>query len=288
MLRLSHVCKSYSDGTKALDQVTLQLPAGMVGLLGPNGAGKSSLMRTIACLQLPDSGTLHFNGLDLLENPASIRYQLGYLPQSFGVYPNMTCRSLLEHIAILKGLKQSDRKTQIDNLLSLTNLHNDANKKVIHFSGGMRQRFGIAQALLGNPKLIIMDEPTAGLDPEERTSLNNLLVSISQDRLIILSTHIVEDVENLCRYVAIIDKGRLIQNGHVTELIEPLSKKIWQVASIPSHISENHRLSKSFRFGQKAYRIYSKDRPCDDALPVLANLHDAYFFALNNPKAITC
>ncbi len=253
----------------------------MVGLLGPNGAGKSTLMRTLACLQNADSGHINFNGLDVISQPDALRSQLGYLPQYFGVYPNMSCRALLEHIAVLKGIDGNARKNQINSLLELTNLTQFANKKVVNFSGGMKQRFGVAQALLGNPKLIIMDEPTAGLDPVERESLNNLLVSISQNRLILLSTHIVEDVENLCHYVAIIDQGTLIQSGDVKELLVPLEGKIWQLESLPTGIPNQHVLSKSHRYGRASFRVYADTAPAQNAINSPATLQDKYFFALN-------
>ncbi|NMP03777.1 ABC transporter ATP-binding protein [Pseudoalteromonas arctica] len=281
MLTLKNINKKYADGTQALNDVTITLPAGMVGLLGPNGAGKSTLMRTLACLQNADSGHINFNGLDVISQPDALRSLLGYLPQYFGVYPNMSCRALLEHIAVLKGIDGNACKNQINSLLELTNLTQFANKKVVNFSGGMKQRFGVAQALLGNPKLIIMDEPTAGLDPVERESLNNLLVSISQNRLVLLSTHIVEDVENLCHYVAIIDQGALIQSGDVKELLVPLEGKIWQLESLPTGIPNQHVLSKSHRYGRASFRVYADTAPAQNAINSPATLQDKYFFALN-------
>lgn len=281
MLTLTNVNKTYADGTQALNNISLTLPSGMVGLLGPNGAGKSSLMRTLACLQTPDSGTMYFDGLDLLRHPEDLRQQLGYLPQYFGVYPNMSCRALLEHIAVLKGLGKAERSAQINSLLALTNLSQFAHKKVHDFSGGMRQRFGIAQALLGDPKLIIMDEPTAGLDPMERESLNHLLVSISKDKLILLSTHIVEDVENLCHHVAMINHGRLIECGDVQSLILPLKNRVWHLSSVPQDIPTHHILSKNYRFGQSAFRVFSEHQPAVDANLVAASLQDKYFLELN-------
>ena len=286
MLTMTNINKTYPDGTCALNDVSLTLPTGMVGLLGPNGAGKSSLMRTLACLQAPDSGSIIFDGRDILAHPNELRAQLGYLPQYFGVYPNMSCRALLVHIAILKGLHKADYQTQIERLLALTNLTQVANKKVVNFSGGMRQRFGIAQALLGDPKLIIMDEPTAGLDPMERESLNNLLVDISKRRLVLLSTHIVEDVENLCHHVAIINKGRVIESGDVQTLLAPLHNKVWRTDVSPEGVSASHVLSKSYRYGQSAYRIYSDEQPSLDALFVPPTLQDKYFFELNKQGAL--
>ena len=286
MLTMTNINKTYPDGTCALNNISLNLPTGMVGLLGPNGAGKSSLMRTLACLQAPDSGSITFDDCNILQHPDALRAQLGYLPQHFGVYPNMSCQALLVHIAILKGLHKADYQPQIERLLALTNLTRVANKKVVNFSGGMRQRFCIAQALLGNPKLIIMDEPTAGLDPMERESLNNLLVDISKRRLVLLSTHIVEDVENLCHHVAIINKGCVIERGDVQTLLAPLHNKIWRTDVNPDRVSPSHILSKSYRYGQSAYRIYGDKQPNTDAVLVPATLQDKYFFELNKQGAL--
>lgn len=280
MLTISNLSVTYGDRTRALQDINLQLPAGMVGLLGPNGAGKSTLMRVLATLQQPDTGQIVFSGLDTLENPHSLRQQLGYLPQHFGVYPHMSCLALLQHIAALKGIHDTaEQKLQIDALLELTNLTAVAKKHVSSFSGGMRQRFGIAQALLGNPKLLIMDEPTAGLDPTERERLHALLVSISQYKLILLSTHIVEDIENLCPFVALINQGEIIDSGAVQNLIAPLQGKVWQSAVQPN--DSTITLSASYRFGLPVYRLLSDERPCADAVLVNATLQDRYFFELN-------
>ena len=279
MLSISQLSLTYPDGTQALRDIDLQLPAGMVGLLGPNGAGKSTLMRALACLQRPDSGSIWFNDIDILKNPMGLRQQLGYLPQYFGVYPHMSCRALLTHMAILKGLhSKTSQKQQIESLLELTNLTAVANKAVSTFSGGMRQRFGIAQALLGDPKLLIMDEPTAGLDPAERERLHGLLVNISQDKLILLSTHIVEDIENLCPYVALISEGQIVESGAVQQLLLPLQHKVWQSPVQPT--TPCLLLSKGYRFGQPLYRLFAEQRPCTDAKLVEANLQDRYFLEL--------
>lgn len=288
MLTLTNISKTYSDGTKALNNISLALPQGMVGLLGPNGAGKTSLMRTIACLQQPDSGHAEFAGVNIFAQPHTIRSQLGYLPQYFGVYPNMSCRALLSHIATLKGLDENRKKQQIAQLLSLTHLTAFAEKKVAQFSGGMRQRFGIAQALLGDPRLIVMDEPTAGLDPMERESLNNLLVEISQDRLVLLSTHIVEDVENLCHHVAIINQGALIESGDIKQLLDPLNNKIWQLTKLPNSIPKTHVLSKSYRYGKSAYRVYADQAPCANAQLTQTRLQDKYSLELNKQGVPAC
>jgi len=280
MLTIKNINKKYADGTHALKNVSLQLPTGMIGLLGPNGAGKSSLMRTLACLQSPDDGQIVFDGIDLQQNPDELRKVLGYLPQYFGVYPHMTCQALLEHMAILKGVKKTVRSEQITKLLALTNLSDVAHKKVSTFSGGMRQRFGIAQALLGDPQIIIMDEPTSGLDPVERERLHNLLVVISKEKLVILSTHIVEDIENLCHHVALMIKGEVIDNANVKTLIAPLEGCIWQTHIEPKPEKEIKVLSKSYRFGEPSFRLYSKTKPTQDATLLEATLQDRYFFEL--------
>ncbi|MDP4944246.1 ABC transporter ATP-binding protein [Alishewanella sp. SMS8] len=279
MLSINQLCVTYADGTQALREINLQLPKGMVGLLGPNGAGKSTLMRTLACLQKPDKGQIHFGNIDTLKQPMALRSQLGYLPQHFGVYPHMSCYELLLHIAILKGINnKAQQQQQIDTLLELTNLSSVANKNVATFSGGMRQRFGIAQALLGNPQLLIMDEPTAGLDPAERERLHGLLVNISKDKLILLSTHIVEDIENLCPFVALINNGQIVESGQVQSLIAPLQGQIWQSSVRPTDSSK--MISESYRFGLPVYRLLSEQQPCNEAIPVVASLQDRYFFEL--------
>lgn len=279
MLTINQLSVTYADGTRALQDINLQLPAGMVGLLGPNGAGKSTLMRTLATLQTPDSGQIHFADLDVLQQPDSLRQQLGYLPQYFGVYPHMSCIALLQHMAVLKGIhNKAEQQQQIDSLLQLTNLSAVAKKQVASFSGGMRQRFGIAQALLGNPRLLIMDEPTAGLDPAERERLHALLVTLSQQKLILLSTHIVEDIENLCPFVALINQGQIVQSGPVSSLLAPLQGRIWQSPLRPEDSSI--LLSESYRFGAPTYRLLSQQQPCAAAEPVAATLQDRYFFEL--------
>ncbi len=227
-LSISNLNLIYKNGFQAIKAISLEIENGMFGLLGPNGAGKSSLMKTIVALHKPTSGTIIFNGIDISENPDYIKQNLGFLPQDFGVYPKLSAFDLLQHIAILKGItNSSDRKTQILSLLEKVNLSDFKNKEVHTFSGGMRQRFGVAQALLGNPKIIIVDEPTAGLDPEERNRFNSLLNEISNDVIVILSTHLVEDVRNLCSEVAIINKGNLLRQGNPNGLIAELENKIW-------------------------------------------------------------
>ena len=288
MLQLRNVTKQYADGTLALNDITLSFQPGMVGLLGPNGAGKSSLMRTIAGLQRPDSGEVFFNHINVLSHPQQLRTQLGYLPQSFGVYPNMSCQALLEHIAVYKGLSKRQRQHQIRDLLAITHLTEHAKRRVSQFSGGMRQRFGIAQALLGDPKLIIMDEPTAGLDPAERQSLNKLLVEISQQRLLLLSTHIVEDIESLCQQVAIIHQGSLVNRGSVTELIQPIDHQVWQSQVLPKGVKPQQILSQTFQHGLPYYRIFSPSCPHPQARQIQASLQDAYFHTINTQGAPAC
>jgi ABC-2 type transport system ATP-binding protein len=284
MLTIRQLSLTYADGTQALQNINLQLPSGMVGLLGPNGAGKSTLMRTLACLQIPNAGDIQLGEIDILKNPMALRECLGYLPQYFGVYPHMSCYALLQHIAVLKGINQkNEQKQQIETLLEITNLSAVAHKNVATFSGGMRQRFGIAQALLGNPSLLIMDEPTAGLDPAERERLHALLVNISKDKLILLSTHIVEDIENLCPYVALIAQGKIVESGAVQHLLLPLQGKVWQSQIRPA--TPCLILSESYRFGQAVYRLFSEQKPCADAILVDANLQDRYFFELSQKVA---
>ena len=280
MLQINTLSKTYADGTKALNNISMTLPSGMVGLLGPNGAGKSSLMRTIATIQQPDSGSITAFDTNVLAQPNSLRQMLGYLPQEFGSYPNMSCLALLRYFATLKGLDKQSQAKQIPELLALTNLSHVAKKNVSDFSGGMRRRFGIAQALLGDPKILILDEPTAGLDPREQDRFHELLVSISQNKLILLSTHIVEDIENLCHHVALMFKGSLIENNSVAKLIEPLNNKVWQVPANAKLPSDAIVLSKTFKFGVASLRVYSSIKPCDEAVPVQAKLQDRYFFEL--------
>jgi len=228
-LKIQQLTKSYQNGVKALDEVTLNIANGMFGLLGPNGAGKSSLMRTLATLQLPDAGQVYFDGNDVLQNPQEMRNKLGYLPQDFGVYPKISALDLLNHLAVLKGLQnKNERKEQVTSLLQQTNLFEVRKRSVSTFSGGMRQRFGIAQALLGNPQLIIVDEPTAGLDPQERNRFHDLLSEIGAARVVILSTHIVEDVNDLCSEMAVMANGKLILQGKPSDITQKLDGKIWR------------------------------------------------------------
>jgi ABC-2 type transport system ATP-binding protein len=282
MLQIQHLTKTYADGTAALRGLNLSAGRGIFGLLGPNGAGKSTLLRTIATLQQPDSGSIRFADVDVLKDPQQLRRQLGYLPQEFGVYPYMSCRALLEHMAVLKGLTDKpSRQQQIEALLAQTNLTAVADKAVAHFSGGMRQRFGIAQALLGDPKLLILDEPSAGLDPEERQQLHNLLAEISRDRLVLLSSHIVDDIEQLCRQVAIMLRGQIVLQGDTTALVAPLQDQIWvyqgELASLPP---QTQLLQRSYLRGVPQQRFYAPYCPGEGFSAVTASLQDRYFLTL--------
>src|SRR5215475_13840070 len=228
-IEIQNLSKTYKNGVKALDNVTLTIPCGMYGLLGPNGAGKSTLMRTLATLQEPDSGSARLGDIDMLKQKDEVRKRLGYLPQEFGVYPRISAQDMLSHIALLKGITNSkERKEVVSAMLQRCNLHSDRKKALSGFSGGMRQRFGIAQALIGNPQLLIADEPTAGLDPGERNRFYNLLSEIGEQVVVILSTHIVEDVTDLCSKMAIIHNGRVLYEGQPNMAVERLRGKTWQ------------------------------------------------------------
>ncbi|MDQ1096846.1 MULTISPECIES: ABC transporter ATP-binding protein [Chryseobacterium] len=234
-LKISHLTVTYNNGFHAVNDLSLDIGNGMFGLLGPNGAGKSSLMKTLAGLQKCSSGRMTLNGIDISENPDYIRQNLGFLPQDFGVYPKVSAQDLLNHIALLKGISnRSERSAQVESLLEKVNLTHFRNKEVRTFSGGMRQRFGIAQALLGNPRIVIVDEPTAGLDPGERNRFNTLLDEISKDVIIILSTHLVEDVRNLCSEMAVMNYGKILNAGKPDELIDALKDKIWMKSFGPN------------------------------------------------------
>ena len=285
MLTISNLSKTYDNGVKALHQVNLSIGKGMFGLLGPNGAGKSSLMRTIATLQDADEGAITFNGIDVLANPTTLRSQLGYLPQEFGVYPRISALDLLDHLAVLKGiLDKKERKEQVHALLAQVNLYPHRKKSVHTFSGGMKQRFGIAQALLGNPSLIIVDEPTAGLDPEERKRFLNLLSEIGESVVVLLSTHIVEDVADLCSRMAILARGCLALEGAPSQLMDHLLGKVWS-KRIPGNqqgeISENYRvISTHLSAGKMRVRVLADTCPDQGFEPVSPSLEDVYFSTL--------
>ncbi|MEY8760877.1 ABC transporter ATP-binding protein [Chryseobacterium tongliaoense] len=283
-LTINHLNLTYKNGFQAIKDISLEIGNGMFGLLGPNGAGKSSLMKTIVGLQKPSSGNIILNGTDVSKNPDYIRQKLGFLPQDFGVYPKVSAYDLLQHIAILKGIKDnSERKNQILNLLEKVNLSDFKNKEVHTFSGGMRQRFGVAQALLGNPKIIIVDEPTAGLDPEERNRFNSLLNDISKEVIVILSTHLVEDVRNLCSEMAIMNRGKLLKKGNPNELIAELENKIWS-KPIDKNDLEQYNLSYQIISQQLIERelyitTFSEEKPKDFS-PVNPLLEHVYFHTL--------
>lgn len=284
ILQIKNLSKTYANGVKALGNLSLEIGNGMFGLLGPNGAGKSTLMKTIAGLQPADSGEIVFNGQNILENPLFIKKQLGYLPQDFGVYPKLSAYQLLEHLAVLKGVVKSERKEQILSLLQKVNLYEQRNKEVHSYSGGMRQRFGIAQALLGNPQIIIVDEPTAGLDPEERNRFNNLLSEIGEQIIVILSTHLVEDVRSLCSQMAIINKGHLIASGVPSQFIKQLHGTIWSKTIAKNELqqyAENFNIiSSQLIAGSLNIHIQAATTPGENFKAITPGLEDVYFTQL--------
>lgn len=289
-LSIETLSKTYSNGVKALDGVNLEIKPGMFGLLGPNGAGKSSLMRTIATLQKPDSGRINFGDIDVLKNQLDLRKVLGYLPQEFGVYPNLSASDLLQYFAKLKGIKsKADRDAIINRVLEVTNLWDVRNKSVSGYSGGMKQRFGIAQLLLNDPKLIIVDEPTAGLDPAERHRFLNVLREIGTDHTVIFSTHIVDDVRELCHELAILNGGKILLRGTPKESIDQLDGKIWvriisrdqldEYTQKYNVISTNYNQDNTLNI-----RVYSDVRPDESFVNAQGQLEDVYFVALKNDQ----
>jgi ABC-2 type transport system ATP-binding protein len=290
MLNLEKVTHVYPNGTRALDDVTLSIPKGMYGLLGPNGAGKSTLMRAIATLQTPTSGTIRFDAIDVIAEPERLRRTLGYLPQDFGVYPRISAQDMLDHMAVLKGIaSKADRRATVETLLHQTNLWNVRRKALAGFSGGMRQRFGIAQALIGNPGLIIVDEPTAGLDPEERNRFLNLLAEIGESVVVILSTHIVEDVSDLCHRMAVLTDGRVQVEGSPQELIRATRGRIWMKVvdrAELAHVREQYEiLSTRLSAGRTAVHILSDRDPGNGFTAADAGLEDVYFSTLAATRA---
>jgi len=286
-LKISGLSKTYANGVRALDDVSLTIPTGMFGLLGPNGAGKSTLMRTIATLQEADSGSISFAGIDVLRQKDEVRRILGYLPQEFGVYPRISAETLLDHFAVLKGIyKAKERKEIVGALLRRTNLYDVRKQGLGTFSGGMRQRFGIAQALLGNPQLIIVDEPTAGLDPGERVRFHNLLSEIGENVVVILSTHIVEDVSDLCSNMAIISGGRVLMQGEPLESIRGLEGKIWRrviaKGELETFQQQHAVISTKLVAGRTVIHVFSEERPDASFEPVSTSLEDVYFSTLRN------
>jgi len=281
-LKIENLNKTYSNGVQALKNVSLEIPTGMFGLLGPNGAGKSSLMRTIATLQEADSGTITLGDLDVFKQKTELRKVLGYLPQEFGVYPKISAETMLNHIAELKGINNSkQRKETVSNLLEKVNLAHVKKKSLGTYSGGMKQRFGVAQALIGNPKLIIVDEPTAGLDPAERNRFYNLLSEIGENTIVILSTHIVEDVTNLCSNMAIICLGEVVAKGNPNDLIEEVKGKIWrkiiEKKDLAQYQSDYNLISTQLKAGKTQVHILNDTQPDSSFELVEADLEDVYF-----------
>ena len=289
MLIIENLTHVYGNGVRALDEVSLTIPRGMYGLLGPNGAGKSTLMRTIATLQAPTSGHIRFGDIDVLRNPEELRKTLGYLPQDFGVYPRVSAYDMLDHMAVLKGVAGAkERKETVENLLNQVNLWGVRKKAIAGFSGGMRQRFGIAQALIGDPRLIIVDEPTAGLDPEERNRFLNLLAEIGENVVVILSTHIVEDVSDLCPAMAIICDGRIVTEGAPAELVSKLKGRIWKKiidkTELEAAKAQYKVISTRLLAGRTVIHILSDDNPGNDFTPVEGGLEDVYFSTLSTTR----
>lgn len=289
-LLINNVSKTYPNGTQALKELSLHIKQGMFGLLGPNGAGKSTLMRTIASLQKPDTGSLHFNDIDILNDAMQLRFQLGYLPQSFGVYPRMSADRLLHYLARLKGIaSRKDRQRMIDYCLEVTNLTDVRRKHVSSYSGGMRQRFGIAQLLLNQPKLIIVDEPTAGLDPAERQRFLNILREISSQSVVIFSTHIVDDIKDLCNDMAILNHGQLLLHSSPATALENLSTKIWTTVidqqDLQLYQEQYEVLSSTFTADQQLrLHIHSEHPPEGTFKASEPTLEDVYFSVLKQPN----
>ena len=291
-LVLKNLTKTYKNGVKAIDNLSIEIGTGMFGLLGPNGAGKSSLMRTIATLQSPDSGTITFGDIDALEDNMSLRKVLGYLPQSFGVYPKMSAEELLDYFATLKGISNStERKAIVKEVLEITNLYDVRRKNVAGYSGGMKQRFGIAQLLLNNPKLIIVDEPTAGLDPAERHRFLNVLREVGSNCTVIFSTHIVEDVKELCNEMAILNGGKILKHSTPQEATRELENTIWTKIIEKDDLEENMKiynvLSRNFNPDNTLnIRVHSEIKPSDDFVASEPQLDDVYFFALKQDEPV--
>jgi ABC-type multidrug transport system ATPase subunit len=290
LLSIQDLSKTYKNGVKALDNVNLEIGTGMFGLLGPNGAGKSSLMRTIATLQKPDAGQIKFGEIDVLNDQLGLRKVLGYLPQEFGVYPNFSAEDLLDYFAQLKGISsKTDRKKLIQEVLEITNLWDVRKKSVSGYSGGMKQRFGIAQLLLNNPKLIIVDEPTAGLDPAERHRFLNVLREIGANHTVIFSTHIVDDVRELCHEIGILNGGNILFRGTPTEGEAALQGKIWmriiERADVDEFMKEHKVLSSNYNPDNTLnIRVFSESQPNETFVPATPNLEDVYFVALKKDE----
>ena len=285
MLEIANLSHTYANGTVALDDVSLSIPRGMFGLLGPNGAGKSTLMRTVATLQEPTAGSIKFDDIDVLAEPQRLRKTLGYLPQDFGVYPRVSAYAMLDQLAVMKGITgKGDRKAVVETLLNQTNLWAVRNKTLAGFSGGMRQRFGIAQALIGNPELVIVDEPTAGLDPEERNRFLNLLAAIGDHVVVILSTHIVDDVADLCPLMAVLANGRLQLQGKPADLIASTRGKVWKKAikhdDLADYQAKHEVISTRLFAGNTIIHVLADKQPAGFD-PVEGGLEDVYFSTLS-------
>jgi ABC-2 type transport system ATP-binding protein len=281
MLTIENLTHVYGNGTRALDDVSLSIPKGMFGLLGPNGAGKSTLMRSIATLQTPTSGSIRFGDIDVVRNPEQLRRVLGYLPQDFGVYPRVSAYDMLDHMAVLKGISNGrDRKATVEALLHQVNLWPVRGKALAGFSGGMRQRFGIAQALIGNPELIIVDEPTAGLDPEERNRFLNLLAEVGENVVVILSTHIVEDVTDLCPRMAVLAGGKIQLEGSPVELTHALEGRVWRKtidkADLAAQQASRNVISTRLFAGRTVIHVLSDTNPGDGFERAPGGLEDVY------------
>lgn len=291
MLSINNLTHIYPNGTRALNNVTLEIPRGMFGLLGPNGAGKSSLMRTIATLQTPTTGSIRFGDIDVLKEPELLRRTLGYLPQDFGVYPRVSAYDMLDHMAVLKGVTGAkERKDTVETLLNQVNLWDVRKKAIAGFSGGMRQRFGIAQALIGNPQLIIVDEPTAGLDPEERNRFLNLLAEIGENVVIILSTHIVEDVADLCPRMAVLASGTIQLEGAPLDLIDSLKGRVWRKTITKSELEDYREryqvISTRLFAGRTVIHVLADACPGAGFEAVSGNLEDVYFSTLSATRRV--
>jgi ABC-2 type transport system ATP-binding protein len=281
-LSIRNVSKTYSNGVQALNNVSLTIPNGMYGLLGPNGAGKSTLMRILATLQEPDAGTIDLSGINVVKQKDEVRQTLGYLPQEFGLYPKAKAEDLLDYFAVLKGItNRAARKEVVEALLRQTNLWDKRRQKVGGFSGGMKQRFGVAVALLGNPKLMIVDEPTAGLDPAERVRFLNLLSELGENSVVLLSTHIVEDVSELCTRMAIINKGKILNEGEPAKAVASLKGLIWrrvvEKTKLPQVEVDYNIISTKLMAGKTVVHIYSNEHPGNDFEQVNPDLEDVYF-----------
>ncbi|MFK7954678.1 MAG: ABC transporter ATP-binding protein [Lysobacterales bacterium] len=291
VLSICHLSHTYAGGVQALNDLSMELGPGMFGLLGPNGAGKSSLMRIIATLQTPSQGDVHFGDIDVLKQPQRLRRVLGYLPQDFGVYPRGSAMEMLNHIAVLKGISSRKQRRQlVEHLLHLTNLFDVRKKRLAGFSGGMRQRFGIAQALIGNPRLLIVDEPTAGLDPQERHRFHNLLAEVAQDVVVVLSTHIVEDVDDLCPRMGVLRAGQIVAQGKPADLRNALVGTLWEKAIEPKDLqaveARHEVISHHLSAGKRVVRVRATQYPGDDFQRSDPTLEDVYFCAIAQATAV--